>query len=101
MAALGSPVFDRRMKYGAGESGPVVVSVHVLRLRWNWSATARHTRAESGSPLRSAIVAAATSPAISAASVDGEKPPCSSQRSTPDEGPWLATKFAAGRMWSS
>ena len=33
--------------------------------------------------------AAATSPAISAAMVDGENPLCSSQRSGPNDGPWL------------
>jgi hypothetical protein len=39
--------------------------------------------------------AAATRPAISAAMVDGEKPPCSSQRSEPKLGPWLMAKSAA------
>ena len=70
-------------------------------LRWNSSATPRQTAAEPASPLRSAIVAAASRPAISAAIVDGEKPLCSSQRSGPNDGPWLMTKFAAGLMWSS
>ena len=86
------------MKYGLALSGPFVVSVHFLRLRWNSSATPRHTRAEAWSLLRSAMTAAATSPAISAEMVEGEKPLCSSQRSGPNDGPWLATKFAAGAM---
>ena len=51
------------------------------------------------SPFARASSAAATSPAISAAIVDGEKPLCSSQRSTPNAGPRAATKFAAGLMW--
>ncbi len=100
MASLGSPFFERRMKYGLALSGPLVVSVHCLRLRWNSSAVARHTRAESWSPFLSAMIAAAMSPAISAEIVDGEKPLCSSQRSGPNEGPWLATKLAAGAMWA-
>ena len=69
--------------------------------RWNSSATPRQTAAERVSPLMSAIFAAAIRPATSAAIVDGEKPPCSSQRSGPNDGPWLITKFAAGLMWSS
>jgi hypothetical protein len=77
------------------------VSVQALILRWNWSATPRQTAAEAASPLRSAIRAAATRPATSAAIVEGEKPLCSSQRSVPKEGPWLITKLAAGLMWSS
>ena len=44
--------------------------------------------------------AAATRPAISAAMVDGEKPPCSSQRSDPKLGPWLMAKSAARLMCS-
>ena len=78
-----------------------MVSVHAFRLRWNSSATPRQTAAEAWSPLRSAIFAAAISPAISAEIVEGEKPLCSSQRSGPNDGPWLATKFAAGLMWFS
>src|SRR5690348_10742578 len=101
MAAFGSPVLESRMKYGGVPFVPLVVSVHALRLRWNSSATPRHTCADAWSPLRSAIVAAAINPAISAEIVDGEKPPCSSQRSGPNDGPWLATKFAAGLMWSA
>ncbi len=60
------------MKYGFGLAGPLVVSVHVFRLRWNSSATPRQTAALSRSPLRSAILAAAISPAISALIVEGE-----------------------------
>ena len=86
------------MKYGSTLSGPFVVSVHFFRLRWNSSAVARHTRAESSSPFLSAMIAAAIRPAISAEIVDGEKPLCSSQRSGPNAGPWLATKLAAGAM---
>src|SRR4051812_50093182 len=87
------------MKYGSSLSGPSVVSVHGLRLRWNSSAVARHARAEASSPLILAIRAAASRPAISAEIVEGEKPLCSSQRSGPNDGPWLATKFAAGGGW--
>ena len=75
------------MKYGLVLSGPLVVSVHCLRLRWNSSAVARHTRAESWSPFLSAMIAAAMRPAISAEIVEGEKPLCSSQRSGPNDGP--------------
>ena len=100
MSAFGSPFFERRMKYGLGLSGPLVVSVQRLRLRWNSSADAAPHGGEARSPLRSAILAAASSPAISAAIVDGEKPLCSSQRSGPNAGPWVATKFAAGLMCS-
>ena len=75
------------MKYGRRRAGPLVVSVQLLRLRWNSSATPRQTAAWSRSPLRSAIFAAASRPAISEAIVDGEKPLCSSQRSGPDDGP--------------
>ena len=78
-----------------------MVSVQRLRLRWNSSAVARQTRAEARSPLRLAILAAASRPAISAEIVEGEKPLCSSQRSGPNDGPRVATKFAAGLMWSS
>src|SRR5690348_187707 len=101
MAAFGSPVLDRRMKYGSLLRGPLVVSVHFFRLRWNSSATPRHTAADVASPFLSAISAAAISPAISADIVDGEKPDCSSQRSLPNDGPWAMTKSAAGLMWSS
>ena len=31
--------------------------------------------------------------------MEGEKPPCSSQRSDPKEGPWAIRKFAAGLTW--
>ena len=41
IAAFGSPVLDSRMKYGLVLSGPLVVTVHVLTLRWNSSAVAR------------------------------------------------------------
>ena len=98
---MGSPNRESRMKYRPVPSGPLVVSVHFLRLRWNSSATPRQTAAWSRSPLRSAIFAAASRPAISEAIVDGEKPLCSSQRSGPDAGPWLATKLAAGLMCAS
>jgi hypothetical protein len=60
------------MKYGFGLAGPLVVSVHFLRLRWNSSATPRQTAAESLSPLSAAILAAAIRPAISALIVEGE-----------------------------
>ena len=77
------------------------MSVHSLIRRWNSSATPRQTAAETRSPLRSAMRAAAMRPAISAAIVEGEKPLCSSQRSVPNAGPRLITKLAAGLMWSS
>jgi hypothetical protein len=86
-ASFGSPFFDRRMKYGAGLSGPFVVTAWPLTSRWNSSATPRHRAAEGASWLRSAIRAAAIRPAISAAIVDGENPLCSSQRSGPNDGP--------------
>ena len=50
------------------------------------------------SPCCPAITAAAVSPAISAAIVDGEKPDCSSHRSEPSDGPLATRKSAAGRM---
>ena len=34
VAALGSPVLDSRMKYGSVDSGPFVVTVQPLMLRW-------------------------------------------------------------------
>src|SRR4029450_5237302 len=92
MAAFGSPVLDSRMKYCPDPYGPVVVTVQPLIERWKWSAAARSTRAEAESPLTSAIRPAATRPAISAAIVDGEKPPCSSHRSEPNDGPRATTK---------
>ena len=82
-------------------SGPLEVTVQSLMLRWNSSATPRQIAAETPSPLRSAMRAAASRPAISAAIVEGEKPLCSSQRSGPNAGPRLITKLAAGLMWSS
>src|ERR1041384_8379715 len=88
------------MKYGDVLYGPVVVTVHVLIWRWKESATDRYTRASAVSPCAVAIEAAATRPAISAAIVDGEKPDCSSHRSTPNDGPCATTKSAAGLMWS-
>ncbi len=60
------------MKYGDVDSAPVVVTPHVLIIRWYWSAVARQVRALAASPCTSAIVAAAISPAISAAMVEGE-----------------------------
>ena len=60
------------MKYGFGPLWPVWVSVHVLRLRWNSSAVARHTAAEAASSFMSAIRAPASRPAISADIVEGE-----------------------------
>ena len=72
IAAFGSPVFDRRMKYGCDESGPFVVKVQLLIERCQSSATPRHTAADTASPFASAMCAAATRPAISAAIVDGE-----------------------------
>ncbi len=86
------------MKYGSGLLGPLLVTVQPLTERWKSSATPRYTRAEARSPLRSAMSAAAIRPAISAAMVDGEKPPCSSQRSEPKLGPWLMAKSAARLM---
>ena len=78
----------------------MVVTVQPLMLRWKWSAVARYTRAAAWSPFTSAIRPAATSPAISAAMVDGEWPPCSSHRSDPKDGPWETTKSAAFLTWS-
>ena len=52
--------------------------------------------ARTWSPLTLAMCEAAVSPAISAAIVEGEKPDCSSQRSTPSDGPWATRKSAAG-----
>src|SRR6266540_1266255 len=100
MAALGSPVLDSRMKYGSGLLGPLLVTVQPFTERWKSSATPRYTRAEAWSPLLAAMSAAAISPAISAAIVDGEKPSCSSQRSDPKLGPWLMAKSAARLTWS-
>jgi hypothetical protein len=60
------------MKYAFADSGPLVVSVHFLRLRWNASAEARHCCAEALSWLASAISAAASRPAISAEMVEGD-----------------------------
>src|SRR6266498_3448586 len=80
------------MKYGPALLGPLLVTVQPLTERWKSSATPRHTRAEAGSPLLVAMSAAAIRPAISAAIVDGEKPPCSSQRSEPKLGPWLMAR---------
>src|ERR1700682_4815541 len=97
MAALGSPVLESRMKYGCEARGPLVVTVQPLIDRCQSSAVPRKTRADTWSPLMSAMLAAEMSPAISAAIVDGEYPPCSSQRSGPKLGPCEATKYAAGR----
>ena len=72
IAAFGSPVFERRMKYGCAASGPFVVTVQPLIDRCQSSATPRHTAAEGWSPFTSAMCAAAIRPAISAAIVDGE-----------------------------
>src|SRR5690242_9700044 len=99
IAALGSPDFATRMKYGCDASDPDVVTVQPLIERCHWSAVARNTAAEAASPLTSAMSAAEISPAISAAMVEGEYPPCSSHRSGPKLGPWATTKYAAGRMW--
>ena len=60
------------MKYGDADSGPFVVTPQALIVRWYWSAVARQTRALAASPCTSAMLAAATSPAISAAMVEGE-----------------------------
>src|SRR5260370_38601418 len=87
IAALGSPVFERRMKYGCDASGPDVVTVQPLIERCHWSAVARNTPDEAASPLMSARSAAEISPAISAAMGEGEYPPCSSHRSGPKLGP--------------
>src|SRR5262245_19676815 len=100
MAASGSPVFERRMKYGWPAAGPLVVTVHPLTDRCMSSATPRQTLAETGSWLKSARCAAANSQAISDATVEGEKPDCSYHHSTANTGPCAATKFAAGLMWS-
>src|SRR5262245_40908951 len=88
------------MKYGSVESDPLVVTVHDLTERCQSSATPRKMAADTLSPFTRAISAAATRPAISAAMVDGEKPPCSSHRSEPNDGPCEMRKLAAGLMWS-
>src|SRR5512139_3417781 len=98
MAAFGSPVFERRMKY-RGASGPLVVTVQPFTERCQSSATPSQSADDAVSPLALARSAAAARPAISAAIVDGEKPPCSSQRSDPNEGPCAIRKFAAGLIW--
>ena len=85
------------MKYRAA-SGPLVVTVQPFTCRCQASATPSQTAADAVSPFARASSAAATRPAISEAIVDGEKPLCSSQRSTPNAGPREATKFAAGLM---
>src|SRR5437879_4666038 len=46
IAALGSPVFERRMKYGCAASGPFVVTVQPLIDRCQSSATPRQTAAD-------------------------------------------------------
>lgn len=81
--------------------GPLVVTVSGMTSRWNASAVARKTRDAAGSLFWLAICPAATSPAISAAMVEGEKPVCSSHRSTPSDGPWATRNSAAGFTWSS
>src|ERR1700692_2531956 len=68
-------------------------------LRWKSSAVAWYSCARAVSAWREAMAEAAVSPAISAAIVDGENPACSSQRSTPEDGPLATRKSAAGRMW--
>ena len=87
------------MKYGCVACGPFVVTVQPLTDRCQSSATPSQTAAEAVSPFACASSAAAARPAISAAIVDGEKPLCSSQRSTPNAGPRAIRKFAAGLMW--
>ena len=72
IAAFGSPVFESRMKYGCAASGPFVVTVQPLIERCQSSATPSQTAADAASPFARARSAAATSPAISAAIVDGE-----------------------------
>src|SRR4029077_13861903 len=57
------------MKYGWLDSGPLVVTVWPLIERWYWSAVASQIRASAGDACCWAMVAAATSPAISAAIV--------------------------------
>ncbi len=89
IAAFGSPVLDSRMKYAAANNGPLEVTVQPLTDRCQSSATPRQTWALAVSWLVSAMSAAEISPAISAAMVEGEYPPCSSQRSGPKLGPWL------------
>ena len=69
------------MKYGCpSEAGPLVVSVHVFKVRCHWSATPRQITAELVSWFMSAMSAAASSPAISAEMVDGEKSESSDRR---------------------
>src|SRR5260370_5529714 len=58
IAALGSPVFERRMKYGCDASGPVGVTAQPLIERCQWSPAARNTPAQAASPLTSAVCAA-------------------------------------------
>ena len=72
------------MKYGCVASGPFVVTVQPFTERCQSSATPSQRAAEDMSPLTRARSAAAARPAISAAIVEGEKPPCSSQRSDPE-----------------
>ena len=77
----------------------MVVTVQFLMFRWKSSAVAWYRSARAVSPCCCAMADAAVSPAISAAIVDGEKPDCSSHRSTPNDGPLATRKSAAGRMW--
>ena len=60
------------------------------------SATSSQACAESSSPFRRAMSAAATNPAISAAIVPGDQPSWFSQRSWGLSGPFATTKSAAG-----
>src|SRR6266571_8174864 len=65
MAAFGSPVLERRMKYGCEAREPLVVTVHPSTERWKSSATPSQTCAFCVSPMTLAMSAAATRPAIS------------------------------------
>ena len=60
------------MKYGSADSGPFVVTVQSLIDRCISSAAPSQIADDSGSPFARARSAPATSPAISAAMVDGE-----------------------------
>ena len=70
--AFAFPSTLSRRKYGAADSGPFVVTVHVRSCARRSSAMARNRAASAPAPLRSAISAAQTSPAISAPIVAGE-----------------------------
>ena len=77
-----------------------MVNVQASTCRCQVSAVPSQRAAEAPSPLRRAMSAAVTRPAISAASVDGEKPPASSQRSSGVAGPRPDRKSADARTFA-